>query len=89
MIHFVFSGVKISDSAVVSCAVLANRYLTERKLPDKAVDLLDEAASRLRMRQESKPEDVAILERQILTMKIELEALKKEQVRPFVFAGSN
>jgi ATP-dependent Clp protease ATP-binding subunit ClpB len=70
--------VKISDSAVVSCAVLANRYLTERKLPDKAVDLLDEAASRLRMRQESKPDDVALLERQILVLKIELEALRKE-----------
>jgi ATP-dependent Clp protease ATP-binding subunit ClpB len=63
---------------VVSCAVLANRYLTERKLPDKAVDLLDEAASRLRMRQESKPDDVALLERQILVLKIELEALRKE-----------
>eukprot|EP00455_Lapot_gusevi_P015236 TRINITY_DN1769_c0_g1_i12.p1 TRINITY_DN1769_c0_g1~~TRINITY_DN1769_c0_g1_i12.p1 ORF type:complete len:677 (-),score=162.11 TRINITY_DN1769_c0_g1_i12:85-1926(-) len=71
-------GVKILDSAVVACAVYASRYLTERKMPDKAVDLLDESASRLRMRQESKPDDLSRLDREILMMKIELEALKKE-----------
>lgn len=71
-------GVEIKDSAVVSSAVYAQRYLTERKLPDKAIDLLDEAASRLRMQQESKPDHIANIERQILTRRIEVEALKKE-----------
>jgi ATP-dependent Clp protease ATP-binding subunit ClpB len=71
-------GVKIRDSAVVAAATLAQRYLTERKLPDKAIDLLDEAAARLRMQQESKPEVLANLERQLITRRIEVEALKKE-----------
>mmetsp|Transcript_8014 Transcript_8014/g.14859 ORF Transcript_8014/g.14859 Transcript_8014/m.14859 type:complete len:821 (+) Transcript_8014:68-2530(+) len=71
-------GVKIHDSAVVASCTLAKRYLTDRKLPDKAIDLLDEAASRLRMQQESKPEVIAALEREILTLRIEQEALKTE-----------
>ncbi|GAB5364713.1 hypothetical protein AAMO2058_000993500 [Amorphochlora amoebiformis] len=71
-------GVKIHDSAVVASCNMAKRYLTDRKLPDKAIDLLDEASSRLRMQQESKPEPIAVLEREILTLKIEQEALKSE-----------
>lgn len=74
----VHHGVRIQDSAVVTAAVLANRYLTERKMPDKAIDLIDEAASRLRLQQESKPEPIWRLERKIITKKIELEALRKE-----------
>eukprot|EP00475_Leptophrys_vorax_P023291 TRINITY_DN3186_c0_g1_i1.p1 TRINITY_DN3186_c0_g1~~TRINITY_DN3186_c0_g1_i1.p1 ORF type:complete len:794 (-),score=181.77 TRINITY_DN3186_c0_g1_i1:65-2227(-) len=71
-------GIRITDNAVVSAAQYAQRYLTERKMPDKAIDLLDEAASRLRMRQESKPDDLAELERELLTLRMEFEALKKE-----------
>jgi len=71
-------GVKVHDSAVVASCQMAKRYLTDRKLPDKAIDLLDEACSRLRMQQESKPESIASLEREILTLKIEEEALKQE-----------
>eukprot|EP00456_Euglypha_rotunda_P006297 TRINITY_DN11075_c0_g1_i21.p1 TRINITY_DN11075_c0_g1~~TRINITY_DN11075_c0_g1_i21.p1 ORF type:complete len:276 (+),score=54.13 TRINITY_DN11075_c0_g1_i21:297-1124(+) len=72
-------GVPIQDSAIVSSAINAQRYLTERKLPDKAIDLIDEAASRLRLQHESKPDAIATLEREILTLKIEQEALKREQ----------
>lgn len=72
-------GVQIRDSAVVAAATYAQRYLTERKLPDKAVDLLDEAASRMRLQLESKPDNIAVLERQILTKRIEYEALKREK----------
>ncbi len=71
-------GVRIQDAALVQAAVLANRYLTERKMPDKAIDLLDEAASRLRLQQESKPEPIWRLERDVLRKRIEVEALKKE-----------
>jgi len=71
-------GVKITDSAVVAACQMAKRYLTDRKLPDKAIDLLDEASSRLRMQQESKPDAIASLEREILTLRIEQEALKGE-----------
>ena len=71
-------GVQITDAALASSVTLAHRYLSERKLPDKAIDLLDEAASRLRMQHESKPELVAELEREVFTMKIELEALRRE-----------
>jgi len=71
-------GLTIRDEALVAAATLADRYLTERKMPDKAIDLLDEAASRLRMQQESKPEPIWKLERDIVTKRIELEALKKE-----------
>ena len=72
-------GVHITDSAVVAAAMYAKRYLVERKLPDSAVDLMDEAASHLRMQLESKPEDILTLERKILTLRIEAEALKKEK----------
>eukprot|EP00730_Choanoeca_flexa_P002701 TRINITY_DN11139_c0_g1_i7.p1 TRINITY_DN11139_c0_g1~~TRINITY_DN11139_c0_g1_i7.p1 ORF type:complete len:802 (+),score=179.63 TRINITY_DN11139_c0_g1_i7:70-2475(+) len=71
-------GVKITDSALVTAAVQSDRYITERFLPDKAIDLVDEAASRLRMQQESKPEVLDRLDHDMLTMRIELEALKKE-----------
>ena len=71
-------GVRISDSALVSAATLSNRYITDRFLPDKAIDLMDEAASRLRMEVDSKPEELDQLDRQILQMQIEVEALKLE-----------
>ncbi|WP_225030265.1 ATP-dependent chaperone ClpB [Xinfangfangia pollutisoli] len=71
-------GVKISDSALVAAATLSHRYITDRFLPDKAIDLVDEAASRLRMEVDSKPEELDALDRQILQMQIESEALKKE-----------
>ncbi|GAB4385413.1 ATP-dependent chaperone ClpB [Albidovulum sp.] len=71
-------GVKISDSALVAAATLSHRYITDRFLPDKAIDLIDEAASRLRMEVDSKPEELDQLDRQILQMQIEAEALKKE-----------
>ncbi|HLI11017.1 MAG TPA: ATP-dependent chaperone ClpB [Alphaproteobacteria bacterium] len=71
-------GVRITDSAIVAAATLSNRYITERFLPDKAIDLVDEAASRLRMEVDSKPEEVDELDRRIIQLKIEREALKKE-----------
>ncbi len=71
-------GVRISDSALVSAATLSHRYITDRFLPDKAIDLMDEAASRLRMEVDSKPEELDALDRQILQLQIEGEALKKE-----------
>ena len=71
-------GVRISDSALVAAATLSNRYITDRFLPDKAIDLVDEAASRLRMEVDSKPEELDALDRQILQLQIEAEALKKE-----------
>ena len=71
-------GVRITDSALVSAATLSNRYITDRFLPDKAIDLMDEAASRLRMEVESKPEEIENLDRRIMQLKIEREALKKE-----------
>ncbi|RBI85605.1 ATP-dependent chaperone ClpB [Rhodosalinus halophilus] len=71
-------GVRISDSALVAAAQLSDRYITDRFLPDKAIDLMDEAASRLRMEVDSKPEELDALDRQILQMQIEAEALKKE-----------
>ena len=71
-------GVRISDSALVSAASLSHRYITERFLPDKAIDLVDEAASRLRMEVDSKPEELDALDREILQKQIETEALKKE-----------
>jgi len=74
----VHHGVRISDTAVVAAAQYAHRYITERKMPDKAIDLLDEATSWLRMRSESKPDDLARVERELLTLRIENEALKKE-----------
>jgi ATP-dependent Clp protease ATP-binding subunit ClpB len=70
--------VRISDSALVSAAVLSNRYIADRFLPDKAIDLVDEAASRLRMQVDSKPEELDEIDRRILQLKIEREALKTE-----------
>ncbi|MCC5988353.1 MAG: ATP-dependent chaperone ClpB [Pararhodobacter sp.] len=71
-------GVRISDSALVAAATLSHRYITDRFLPDKAIDLVDEAASRLRMAVDSKPEELDALDREILQKQIEAEALKKE-----------
>jgi ATP-dependent Clp protease ATP-binding subunit ClpB len=71
-------GVRISDSALVAAATLSHRYITDRFLPDKAIDLIDEAASRLRMEVDSKPEELDALDRQILQLQIEAEALRKE-----------
>jgi len=74
----VHHGVRITDAAIVAAATLANRYITDRFLPDKAIDLMDEAASRLRMAVDSKPEELDELDRRIVQLKIEREALKKE-----------
>jgi ATP-dependent Clp protease ATP-binding subunit ClpB len=71
-------GVRITDAALVAAATLSHRYITDRFLPDKAIDLMDEAASRLRMEVDSKPEELDALDRQILQFQIETEALKKE-----------
>ncbi|WP_309602626.1 ATP-dependent chaperone ClpB [Sphingomonas sp.] len=72
-------GVRITDAALVAAATLSNRYIADRFLPDKAIDLMDEAASRLRMEVESKPEEIENLDRRIIQLKIEREALKKEK----------
>ena len=74
----VHHGVRILDSALVAAANLSNRYLSERFLPDKAIDLVDEAASAQRLQQESKPDAIQELDRQIMTIQIELESLRKE-----------
>ncbi|WP_321344579.1 ATP-dependent chaperone ClpB [Breoghania sp.] len=71
-------GVRIADSALVAAATLSNRYITDRFLPDKAIDLVDEAGSRVRMQVDSKPEELDELDRRIIQLKIEREALKKE-----------
>jgi ATP-dependent Clp protease ATP-binding subunit ClpB len=71
-------GVRITDAAIVAAATLSNRYITDRFLPDKAIDLMDEASSRLRMAVDSKPEEIDELDRRIMQLKIEREALKKE-----------
>jgi ATP-dependent Clp protease ATP-binding subunit ClpB len=71
-------GVRISDSALVAAATLSKRYITDRFLPDKAIDLIDEASSRLRMQVDSKPEELDELDRRIIQLKVEREALKKE-----------
>jgi len=71
-------GVRITDTAIVAAATLSNRYITDRFLPDKAIDLIDEAASRLRMEVDSKPEEIDELDRKIIQLKIEREALKRE-----------
>lgn len=80
----VHHGVRISDSAIVAAATLANRYLTHRKMPDKAVDLMDEAASSLRLQQESKPDAIEALDRRIVARKIEVEGLRRETDRASV-----
>ena len=74
----VHHGIKITDSAIVAAATLSDRYITDRFLPDKAIDLIDEAASKLRMEMDSKPEDIDKLDREIIILKIEAETLKKE-----------
>jgi ATP-dependent Clp protease ATP-binding subunit ClpB len=74
-------GVRITDSAIVAAAKLSHRYITDRFLPDKAIDLMDEAAARLRMQVDSKPEELDELDRRIIQLKIEREALKKETDR--------
>ena len=71
-------GVRITNSALVAAATLSNRYITDRFLPDKAIDLMDEAAARLKMQVDSKPEELDSLDREIIRLKIEQEALKKE-----------
>src|SRR6201990_2206813 len=71
-------GVRIADSAIVAAATLSNRYITDRFLPDKAIDLVDEAAARLKMQVDSKPEELDLIDREIVRLKIEQEALKKE-----------
>ncbi|PNY21034.1 ATPase [Tolypocladium capitatum] len=74
----VHHGVRITDGALVAAAVLSNRYVTDRFLPDKAIDLMDEAASHLKLQHESKPEDIMRLDHKIMTVQIELESLRKE-----------
>src|SRR5437762_4741972 len=75
----VHHGVRITDGAIVAAATLSHRYITDRFLPDKAIDLIDEAAARLRMEVDSKPEEIDELDRRIIQLKIEREALKKER----------
>lgn len=77
----VHHGVRIQDSAVIAAAMLSHRYIADRQLPDKAIDLIDEAASRLRMEIDSKPQALDIVERQMMQLEIEREALKKERDR--------
>ena len=74
----VHHGIRISDGAIVAAAQLSNRYITDRFLPDKAIDLMDEAASRIRMQVDSKPEALDEIDRRLVQLKIEVEALKKE-----------
>ncbi|WCR54059.1 MAG: Chaperone protein ClpB [Wolbachia endosymbiont of Ctenocephalides orientis wCori] len=75
----VHHGIRITDGAIIAAATLSNRYITDRFLPDKAIDLIDEAASRVRIEMDSKPEAVDELDRKIMQLKIEAEALKKEK----------
>ncbi|MFA7584822.1 MAG: ATP-dependent chaperone ClpB [Novosphingobium sp.] len=75
-------GVRIADNAIVAAATLSNRYIADRFLPDKAIDLMDEAASRIRMEVESKPEEIEVLDRRIIQLKIEELALAKETDQP-------
>ncbi len=77
--YAVHHGVEITDPAIVAAATLSHRYITDRQLPDKAIDLIDEAASRIRMEIDSKPEEMDRLERRLIQLKIEREALKKEK----------
>jgi ATP-dependent Clp protease ATP-binding subunit ClpB len=80
----VYHGVRILDSALVAATTLADRYISERKQPDKSIDLVDEACSRLRLEQESKPDAIWDLEREVVRKKIELEALRKETDEPSI-----
>lgn len=77
--YAVHHGVEITDPAIVAAATLSNRYITDRQLPDKAIDLMDEAASRIRMEIDSKPEELDRKERRLIQLKIQREALKKEK----------
>lgn len=74
-------GIRISDNAIIAAVTLSNRYITDRFLPDKAIDLMDEAASKTRLEIESKPEALDALDRRIMQLKIEAEALKKNPIR--------
>ena len=76
--YAVHHGVQITDPAIVAAATLSHRYISDRQLPDKAIDLIDEAASRIRMEMDSKPEEMDRLERRLIQLKIEREALRKE-----------
>ena len=75
----VHHGVRIKDSAIVAAATLSNRYITDRFLPDKAIDLIDEAASRLRIEIDSLPQEIDQLEREIIQLEIERQALQREE----------
>jgi ATP-dependent Clp protease ATP-binding subunit ClpB len=75
----VHHGVDITDAAIIAAARLSQRYITDRQLPDKAIDLIDEAASRIRMEIDSKPEAMDRLERRLIQLKIEREAVKKDE----------
>ncbi len=75
----VHHGVRITDGAVIAAATLSNRYISDRFLPDKAIDLIDEAASRLRMQIDSKPQELDVIDREVMQLEIEREALKKEK----------
>jgi ATP-dependent Clp protease ATP-binding subunit ClpB len=74
----VHHGIKITDDAIIAAATLSNRYISDRQLPDKAIDLVDEAASRLKMEIESLPQPIDVLERKVRSMKVELQALRRE-----------
>ena len=77
--YAVHHGVEITDPAIVAAATLSHRYIADRQLPDKAIDLMDEAASRIRMEIDSKPEEMDRKERRLIQLKIQREALKKEK----------
>src|SRR5690606_13985909 len=72
-------GVQIRDSAIIAAAKMSHRYITDRQLPDKAIDLIDEAASRIKMELDSKPEALDTLERRLIQLKMQLEAVKKDE----------
>ncbi len=74
----VHHGVRIKDAAIVAAATLSNRYITDRFLPDKAIDLIDEAASRIRIEIDSLPQEIDVLEREIMQLEIERQALSRE-----------
>src|SRR5690606_40489429 len=74
----VHHGVRIKDAAIVAAATLSNRYITDRFLPDKAIDLIDEAASRIRIEIDSLPQEIDVLEREILQLEIERQAMNRE-----------
>ena len=75
-------GVRITDSAIISAATLSHRYITDRFLPDKAIDLIDEAAARVRIENDSLPSELDEIRRKIMQLEIEREAVKKKPIRP-------